>query len=363
MAKKGEAVWFSLSPEDNPEAPHVLPPNSTAGEQWEFDGIAEDGLASFMFGFYRDPNYAILGSGNLRCSIEIMFANGTSYAHVDYPSESIVETCADGTRGIWRDEEGYSYSFEITHDMQLARIGLDSPTVKGNVLMKSRTPPRYGDATPWPSNNASTLTVPFFHWFEPIPVGDVSVDLTVLNHPFKFTGMAGHNRFWSAFSWFSCLQGLNAVRAKLGPYSLSWISFRSKVKKGLTYHSAYLVEDGTPIFSATHGSDPSTSGDENYIIVEKKYDGKITGNLKDKVTGYELELVSPKNNKHWVFSIDHTALSFEYMLGRGTGGSGFACFSQGGPLGLKQYKGIALTEALTFPEKSPLFKAQYRDEL
>ncbi|RYO97740.1 hypothetical protein DL765_011075 [Monosporascus sp. GIB2] len=74
-------------------APRIKPVNSTTGEQWEFDGISEDGKQSFMIGFYRDPSFAFLGTGNLRFYLEFSFANASRYAVVEYAEESVVERC------------------------------------------------------------------------------------------------------------------------------------------------------------------------------------------------------------------------------------------------------------------------------
>lgn len=53
------------------------PMNSTAGEQWEFDGVSEDGKQAFIFGVYRDPDYSFLGTGNLRVHAEFPKENGS----------------------------------------------------------------------------------------------------------------------------------------------------------------------------------------------------------------------------------------------------------------------------------------------
>ncbi|MCJ1280160.1 hypothetical protein MMC21_007987 [Puttea exsequens] len=357
MAKGKAPMFFSTGPQDSFEEPKIQPPNGTAGEQWEFDGISEDGMLAFIFGFYRDPNYAILGTGNLRLSVEIAYANGTRFAQVDYPTDSIIESCPEGTKGIWKSKD-YDYTFEITKDMGLSRITIHTPKLHGTILIKSVSPPRYADGNTWPSTSASTLTVPFFYWVEPVPVGTVEVDLVVQGEPYSFKGMGGHERLWSAFSWFTCLQGMNAVRLLLGPYALSYVSFASNIEghKGEIYGSVVLSENGQQIFSTDRQVESDT---QDYISVTKTYGGVVTGTLRDKVSGYELELVSPGTRRHWTFIVEHKNVAFEYILGGGNGGSGFSGFVTGGPIGLEQYKGMSLTEALTFPKRSPLFKSNY----
>lgn len=83
VARRQDTVFFSTSPLDDFELPKIDPPNATAGEQWEFDGISEDGMESFVFGFYRDSNYSFFGTGNLRMYAEFAFRDGSRYVRVD----------------------------------------------------------------------------------------------------------------------------------------------------------------------------------------------------------------------------------------------------------------------------------------
>lgn len=357
MEKGRKPVFFSTGPLDDPEAPKILPLNSTGGEQWEFDGVSDDGTLAFCIGFYRDPNYAILGTGNLRLSVEFAYTNGTRFVRVDYPTDSIVESCPSYTRGVWKTKD-YSYTFEVSKDMSTARIGFDADDIKGSALMKSVTAPRYPDASVFPRENATTLVVPYFHWIEPIPVGETFVDVEIEGRPYQFRGLGGHERLWTAFSWFTCLSTFSALRVMAGPYALTHVSYGSAVIKDLYRPSVVLWEDGKHIFSATAYE---VSDTEDYAILEKTYHGKVTGNLKDKATGFELVLVSPKQKKQWSFTITNQNLGFEYFLGEGVGGTGFSATAVGGPIGLKQYFGAAFAESLEFPKNSYLFKPNYID--
>jgi hypothetical protein len=151
---------------------------------------------------------------------------------------------------------------------------------------------------------------------------------------------------------------MNAVRMMAGPYSLSFMKFTSRVIWGKEYTSVLLMKDGDVVFQSTLNE---VSDTEDYVLDEKTYDGTVAGTLRDKVTGYELELVSPKQKKHWTFIMEHKNIAFEYLVGKGRGGSGFSASSSGGPVGLEQFRGVALTEALNFPDSSPLFRRQYKE--
>ncbi|KAK5996290.1 Diels-Alderase cheD [Cladobotryum mycophilum] len=357
MEKGRKPVFFSTDGLHDPEAPKMLPLNSTGGEQWEFDGVSDDGLLAFCFGFYRDPNYAILGAGNLRLSAEFSRLNETRFVRVDYPSSSTVESCPWGTRGLWKSDD-YSYTFEVSKDMKWSRIGVNTDDLKGSLVMKSLIPPRMPDGSTYPSETAKTEVVPYFHWVEPVPAADVWVDMQIEGKPYKWSGIGGHERLWTAFSWFTCLHQMTALRVKAGPYAASHVSFVSAFDKSIYRPSTILTKDGEVVFSSTNHEE---STKDDYAILSKTYGGKIAGNLKDKVTGFELVLVSPASKDQWSFSMTNENVGFEYMLGEGVGGTGYSGRVVGGPIGLKQYFGPAFAEALEFPKRSYLFKPNYVD--
>ncbi|KAK6826217.1 hypothetical protein PG987_013711 [Apiospora arundinis] len=357
MAKGRQAVDFARDAMENFETPKIRPLNSSAGEQWEFDGVSADGMQSFVFGFYRDPNYAILGTGNFRLSMEFAFADRTRFYEVYYPERSVVESCPQGTRGMWYDEkDGYKFSFLVNAEMSEAIVTLKSDTLDGKAFIQSKARPLTADGQVWPAQNGSTEPVRHWHWSQPIPAGTVDLDVDIKGRKVAWSGMGGHERFWSAFSWFTCLANLQAVRAMLGPYVLSFFGFGSNLVKGQSHQSVVLFKNGVPIFQSTH---PNSSATDDYVLVSKTYGGAVTGTLEDKVTGFQLELVSPRNRRHYTFFVEHTNLGFEYILGEGVGGSGFSGRARGGHVGLDQYEGIALSEALTFPQNSPLFRSNY----
>ena len=203
MEKGRKVVNFATRAVEDLELPKIRPLNSSGGEQWEFDGVSEDGMQSFIFGFYRDPNYAILGTGNFRLSIEFSFADRTRFYEVYYPHRSVVETCDSiGTRGMWFDEaDGYRFMFQVKTDMSEAVIAMESETVKGRAILRSRSLPVTADGNIWPSENASTAPVPFYHWSEPIPGGTADLDVNIKGKQITWTGIGGHERFWSAFRY------------------------------------------------------------------------------------------------------------------------------------------------------------------
>ncbi|KAF4824803.1 Diels-Alderase ccsF [Colletotrichum siamense] len=357
MAKGRKLVDFARGATENIEMPKIRPLNSTAGEQWAFDGVSEDGMQSFIFGFYRDPNYSILGAGNFRLSLEFGFPDGTRFSELYYAERTVMETCPQGVRGVWYSEkEGYQFSFLVNSDMSEAIITLHSDTVKGTIITKSKSLPIAADGHVWPNENATTEPVRHLHWSQPIPAGTLDFDVEIKGKRVTWSGIGGHERFWSAFSWFTCLKNLQGVRAMLGPYVLSFFRFESNLDQGHVHQSAALFRDGVPVFRSTS---PTPSDTEDYVLASKTYGGAVTGTLKDKVTGFQLELVSPSNRRHYTFFVEHANLAFEYILGEGVGGSGFSGKARGGHVGMDQYEGVSMSEALTFPKNSPLFQSNY----
>jgi hypothetical protein len=358
MAGRRDPVFFSTSPLDDFEQPSIEPMNATAGEQWEFDGISEDGTQAFVFGFYRDPNFAFFGTGNLRMYAEFVFANGSRYAVVDYAEESIIQSCpGKGTRGTWKADD-WAYTFEISADMSQTKITVNNPEAKIVIEMASLAPPRYADGSTWPSANASLLTVPHFDWVEPVPVAEVIVDATIHGDRVLWAGLGGHERLWGAFNWFTCLETLLVARVRTGPYALSFLEFGSGQQRGLYVPSVVLAEDGKNIFN-TRRTEPSKA--EDYMQVRKLYGGVgvTTEALADKVTGMDVVLVSPKRNRQWKFVLTHKNLAFEYNLGVGRGGSAYSGIAVGGLVGSDLFKGPAFSEVMRFPEKSMLLAKNF----
>lgn len=358
MSKGRAPVDFSTSPTHDFELPKIVPMNGTAGEQWEFDGVSEDGLSGFIFGFYRDPNYSLLGSGNLRMYIEIAFADGERFVQIDYPTESTIESCPGiGTRGTWKGD-GYYYSWTVSPNMDFASIAWDTPKTKGSVTLHSVAPPRYADGNVWPSTNASLLTVPHFYWVEPIPVAEATFDAVIEGKSLSWSGIGGHERLWGAFNWLTCLDAMTFVRLRAGPYALTMWEFESWREKGLQVPSVLLAQDGKKIFDSRL-AEPSET--EDFFTWRKVYEkGGVTGSLSDKATGFVLDLVSPTQGKQWTFSISHKNVYFEFFLGEGVGGTGYTASVIGGQVGSqKQWSGVGVTEILKLPERSLILKRNF----
>jgi hypothetical protein len=191
-------------------------------------------------------------------------------------------------------------------------------------------------------------------------VGEVSFDAVIDGKSVSWSGSGGHERLWGAFNWFTCLDAMTFVRARTGPYALSFWEFESWLEKGLRVPSITLAEDGVPIFNSRR---TKPSEEEDYFEWQKVYEkdgGGITGSLKDKATGFVLDLSSPSRGKQWTFLVTHKNVYFEYFLGEGVGGTGYTATVVGGQIGTqRQWDGVGVTEILKLPVKSMVMKRNY----
>ncbi|KAK6065744.1 hypothetical protein SCUP234_12419 [Seiridium cupressi] len=339
--------------------PAIEPMNGTGGEQWEFDGVSLDGGEAFIFGFYRDPNYSILGSGNLRAYAEFALKNGSRYAVVDYAEEATLEECQGlGSRGVWKGKN-HLYEFVVSEDMSRTSIIMNTPEAKVRVDLVSVVRPRYADNSPWPMANASSLTVPHFYWVEPVPAAKLEINAIINGEEINYVGMGGSERLWGAFNWFTCLSHLVAVKFIAGPYALSFLDMGSALQRGNSVGSVILAKDGETI-AATRRTERSDT--EDYIEIRKIYGGPgaTTPDLRDKVTGAEVVIHSPSQKKTWMFDVQHKKMLFEYNLGGGDGGTAYSGTAKGGLVDSKDdWSGPAFTEFMRMPRTSWLLQKNY----
>ncbi|KAI0431657.1 hypothetical protein F5Y09DRAFT_185873 [Xylaria sp. FL1042] len=326
---------ITSDPTDWPwEQPAISSMNSTAGEQWEFDGVSKDGTQAFIFGVYRDPNYAFLGTGNLRAHVEFVFEDGSHYAIIDYAEEAIVTTCPGvGTHGVWRGP-GFVYTFDVVEDMSTARWTMESSEMNATVVMNSISRARYPDNTMWYENTQGNMAVvPHFFWAEPIPTAEVKVEVAMHSKTYSWIGAGGHERLWGAFNWRTCLRNLKIVRLQAGPISLSLWEFGSSRDSNMTFSSVAMFENGEKVFEVagvSHGSPTAEVEEvkegENSFKLRKLYGsgGVTTEHLEDKVTGVELRLEQPGQRLGWVFTVTFKKIGFEYVLTEGRGGTGYS---------------------------------------
>jgi hypothetical protein len=344
-------VSFPHSTSSSLVAPRLPQLNSTTGEQWEFDATSGDGNSGLLVAFYRDPEFAFLGPGNLRINMDIVWSNGTRYSLVDYASDSVIEERDGNVTGTWL-KPGHAYKFRISREMDQAEVWLDTPVIKGSILLTSTAKPRYADGSEYPSSNASTRNIPRMHWFEPIPAADAVVDLVVRGSALKWNGIGGSERIWQSHTWFEILRGYKFLRARIGPYSISYWTANSRIENRDEFGNLLLSRNGKKVFASSQRIEDPTATTEltsKYFTYTPTFGGNVRGLLKNNLaTGYDLVIVSPKTGKRWIFHFEHKQLEFEFSLGNDAGGTAFVGIATGGEEGKAQESGVFLNEAVDF---------------
>ncbi|KAF9252040.1 hypothetical protein DTO006G1_2787 [Penicillium roqueforti] len=344
------SILLSTSPLDPFDAPKFSALNRTAGEQWAFDGTSASGRSGLLLGIYRDASYAFLGPGNFRVSLDVVWDNGTTFSTVDYLARSVVHVCENQVVGIWASAIDEYYVFQATRDSKHARVHIHTKEVTGSFAIHSTTPSRYPNGALVSDKVASTWNAPMLHWGEPIPAGGIEVDLTIQGSAFRWTGLGGHDRWWSGKGWLEILTKWEAVRLTAGPYSLSFWQPTSRLN-GVSYPSPFLTKHGVNVFSAQRNSVSET---DNHILYRSAPAPRDGGSMHDPV-GYEIELISPSVGKKWSFTLEYRNQEFAFDLGGGAGGSAYVGRVKGGEDGEEPYEGVFFiehvdVESLTVPK-------------
>ncbi|KAL1966326.1 hypothetical protein VTN77DRAFT_4679 [Rasamsonia byssochlamydoides] len=343
-------IWLSTSPLDSFERSKMSAVNGSAWEQWYFETVSESGGAAFAMSFSRDPSYRSFGYGVLRMELVFAWENGTRTTVTDFVEHSRVQDCCGVVQGRWTGKDR-SYSFLISADLKQATIMINTPRVKGSVVLHAFGPARYPDGSLRPSRTASTEVCPYLHFTEPITAAKAHVDFSVDGSPLSFSGFGGQNHFWAAYDWFTVVEGWHQIRGTAGPYAFTVWNPVSKFDAGVPYHSALLVENGETIFTAHHRGPAAADETTDHIVLSKTYDGHVHSSTGDASTGWVLEFVSPSLGKRWKFTTEHQNLVFEMDLGNGTGLAAFTDVIRGGESGQDLHSGYSICEQVLLPEK------------
>lgn len=354
-------VEFSDSPTQHLETPRLSALNGTAWEQWEFDATAADGMSGIVVGFSRDATYHFFGQGNLRVEFYMILDDGTVVQDLDYVDESIVTTCAEHVTGLWTSKTR-SYGFRVSSDMTRVETWWRTRRSEGSLRIDSDTPPGLADGNLWPNATASAELAPGLYMSHPVAGGRAVAEHVVGKRTLRFEGRGAHSRIWATESWFKICDGWNAIRAFVGPYTLTYWKPVSRIQKGVSYYSALLFKDGkllvgTSGISKNETGVPAEDGsdkDADYATLTHEFGGQITGNMADRSTGHYVEFVSPRlDGKRWRFFAEHKRKKFDMNMGGGLGLSGFTTRVTGGEVGGKEaeLEGFGWSEQVALPLK------------
>ncbi|RWA09504.1 hypothetical protein EKO27_g5593 [Xylaria grammica] len=365
-------VDFSDSATHHLEEPRLSKLNSTVWEQWEFDGTASDGMSGIVLGFSRDASYAFFGQGNLRVEFYMILDDGTVIQDLDYVDESIITGCAAHITGIWRSKTR-NYGFRVSRDMSRAEAWWETRRSKGRLSIDSDTPPGLADGSLWssprdgPGNPSATAELaPKLYMSHPIAGGRAVAEHSIGNKKLSFEGRGAHSRIWAKNSWFEICDGWNAIRAFVGPYTLTYWQPVSRIRKGLRYYSALLFKDGELLVgtsgirsnAATRTGSPDEDNvgggwGKDYAVLTHDFSGQVTGeHRRTGSTGHYIDFVSPRlGGKKWRFLAEHKRKKFDMSMGGGLGLSGFTTRVTGGEVGGDEapMEGFGWSEQVALP--------------
>ena len=319
-----------------PKIPNL---NASTWELYFFDAVSLDS-AAITLSFFRD-------GGRLKTQVLAIWPDGETFVKEIFAKESSIKSCeARGVGAVWQGEDG-STSFELSQDLKEVIIKIDLPGIGGSISLLSATPTWTTDSIKNEERDALRLLAPTVYWLQPIPRASVQVDLNINGRDLILTGLGGLDRFWTPHSWMTLMDESVYLRSHAGPYTLLMLRLMSRVDRGVPHASVYLFKDGERIF-ATQSERISLR--EEYYAFRKTYDGAVRGSFQDGNTGIVIDLVSPKNGKHWRFEMKHGSIWWNMPTGRtGTGNSGFVDKVFGGEVGSEEFEGKGTTGHCQLP--------------
>lgn len=141
------------------------------------------------------------------------------------------------------------------------------------------------------------------------------------------------------------------LRAHAGPFTLLMLRILSRVDRGVTYASIYLFRNGERIFATQN---ERISLREKYYSFKQTYHGEVRGNFQDRGTGTVVDLVSPKDQKHWRFGMEHSSVWWNMPTGpTATGNTEFIDKVSGGEVGGEIFEGKGTTGQCQLPPLMP----------
>jgi len=340
----GTSVNGSVDMNSNPLVPFdasmVSPFNLTAGEDWSFEGVANDGQAGMAITFSRGTvAKSVLAQ---RILLAVTWPNGTRYLNNTYANMSTITECKDSTTGSWYDSNsGMNWTFEASNDYSYTHVTIHSPQVKGTYTLNALSPAIYPNGLKYPNADGNPLFAPYLYWVENTPVGVVHANLTINGTPFIINGIGGRERNWNSYGWADISTSWNMARAAIGPYTLVAWKHLSKADNE-TYFSSVLMEGEKVVFRTQSQEVSKTS---EYGSFDWKTNGTVhlsaNGLPNSTFTGFVMDMVSPDSGKQWKFDIDLTKTVYWFKAGSAAVIGGFVAKIRGGEVGGEQYVGLA----------------------
>lgn len=341
----GEYGVVDISPYDpasNNMFPKMHSMNASTWELYFFDAVSPSSSA-ITLSFFREGH-------QLKVQFLAMWPDGEIFMTEFLAQKSTIEECAaEGLKGVWQGEQNGSVSFDITEDLKAATCTIDLPAIaQGTISFSPTTSPWTPDIPTNLERDALRLLTPTVYWLQPMPRASVQVDMQIEGKGLAFTGLGGHDRFWSPHSWMTMMDESIFLRAHAGPYTLLMLRIMSRIDRGVPHASVYLFEDDKRIF-ATQNERVSLSN--GYYSFKRTYSGDVAGSFLDSSTGAVVDLVSPQEGKQWTFEVEHASVWWNMPTGAtGTGNSGFIDKVVGGEVGKESFEGTGTAGVCQLPK-------------
>ncbi|RDW61773.1 uncharacterized protein DSM5745_10445 [Aspergillus mulundensis] len=375
----------------HPALPRLpTPTNTTAWEQWFFEGVSSSGKAGFVLSFSRDATYAFFGRGNLRVEFYLVFEDGSVLQELDFAAESGLAwgACRPGgngnsgngsmVEGVWRAGRGRGrdwdreYAFSIDTQTGEAQVRFDTPRASG--VVEFAAPASSLGPAPGPETETETaLHLPLFTLAPTARSTTFTMTMTMALSPGKkisYAGSGSHMHMWAAAGLLKVTEGFHIVRGRAGPFEFAFWEFASRVWAGVGFVRAWVSRDGVVVAevrataaaaagAATGGNEycDAVSGDCVSLKPITGFAGYGTpgglpgsGGSSSKTTGHALRFTTSEN-RSYAFDVEHANRHFGMALGGPYGAVGFTNRVLGGDGEGSVYVGSAWSEEARFPEE------------
>ena len=179
------------------EFPKMTHLNASTWELWYFDAVSAFSDAAITVSFFWDGSQSALGKGSLRTKLTAIWPDGSAFHTENFAEKSTVESCPEEAIKAYWGGEGESTLFELTHDLREARVDLELAAVQGTMSLSSLAPAFKADDASDSSAEVSPLFASTIYWLQSIPRASVDVNFTIDGRELSFSGIGGHDRFWT----------------------------------------------------------------------------------------------------------------------------------------------------------------------
>ena len=359
------------------EAPAISGMNGTNWDYWYFDGTdVQNPKAGIVVAFWRSAPAGDISQSPLRVDVYATDLHGTPVKSEFYVEESYIVNCFDQTYGVWNNTDGQTVTFEIDAALTEATITFDTRQLQGTYTIVSDSKPRILNNEPLGSadsefrmspgvchnqniiSNQKIANKTKFYWTEPIPLGNVTVNIDVVGGPvpkLQVEGKGGHDRNWGTRLIPELAQDWHFLRLWIGPFQLIYYQVTTGLwsETNVTYTSAILFEDEKTIFTSHTVPGQIVSSTEDYTTFNFTWGGTLEATNYNPSTGYVIDFFSPSRNMSWQFESNHTAMLYQLPPNPYEETAYRTNVGRGGLEGRETYDGIGITQECQHLGKIP----------